>query len=68
MGARGTKAHGCSVQGCDGAVTHDLILSKRNIVKVNKYKGYSKEVVNHVYLCDEHAEMMHDFMETYEGR
>lgn len=77
MGRRGTKAHGCSYPGCENSVTHDLILFKRvganrmiksDTGKYSIYKAQSKEVVHHMYLCNQHMIAMYDFMEAYEGR
>lgn len=68
MGARGPAAHGCSYPGCKEPVTYDLILSMRNVVRLKDYKCQSKITVNHVYLCDKHAEEMDVFMNAYEGK
>ena len=49
-------------------MTYDLVLSMRNVIRLKDYKSQSKITVNHVYLCDKHAEEMDVFMETYEGK
>ena len=67
MGRRGPASHGCSYPGCREPVTHDLVLSMRNVVVMRKYRSQSKVTVNHVYLCDKHAEEMNVFMDAYEG-
>lgn len=49
-------------------MTYDLVLSMRNVIMMRKYRSQSKVTVNHVYLCDKHAEEMDVFMDAYEGK
>lgn len=72
MGTGGPKPNRCSHPGCDGKVTHDLVLYQRyNYLRRTgggrSYIQSSKLTKRHMYLCDEHAPDISEWMEAYEG-
>lgn len=76
MGRARKDAHGCCYPGCENPVTHDLILFERvresKAIKKGgayiRYNTLAKRTKHHLYLCDEHAKDIYDFMEALYGK